>query len=549
MKQTKQFMQHMLLVLVGLVSAISVKAANYDFKAENSDGVTIYYKVNGNEATVVAGDVKYSGTVNIPETVSNEGTTYPVTAIGNDAFWNCQNLKAVEMTSNISSIGRGAFSNNSLLETVTFKEGLKSIGSNAFYGCNSLSSISIPRSVESIGDGAFAANSLLTSIVVDSENTIYDSRNDCNGIIESSTNTLIAGCKTTVIPDGILAIGKSVFSQCHGMKTIEIPSSVTSIGEKAFFWHFDLEYITIPSSVSAISSEAFAYCDKLSSISLPTGLKTIGQNAFHYCKKLGEIEIPETVEVIEKGVFSGCTILASITSRILIPFEINESVFDGISEQAVLYVPKGTSELYKNTDGWNIPNIVEIDNNNLHITLTADIQTFCSDKDLDFTGVEGLKAYIANGFSPSTGEVVMSSVTQVPAKTGLLLVGTAGQEYEVPFMETDFIYSNLLRGLLEDVEVTNGYVLNGNEFVAVDEAVTVKGGEAYLNVEPVASASRLAISFTDATGLSDAAGIDTVILDNAATSGTWYTLQGVRLEGKPSKQGIYLHQGRKVVVK
>ena len=137
----------MLLVLVGLVSAISVKAANYDFKAENSDGVTIYYKVNGNEATVVAGDVKYSGTVNIPETVSNEGTTYPVTAIGNDAFWNCQNLKAVEMTSNISSIGRGAFSNNSLLETVTFKEGLKSIGSNAFYGCTSLSSISIPLSI------------------------------------------------------------------------------------------------------------------------------------------------------------------------------------------------------------------------------------------------------------------------------------------------------------------------------------------------------------------------------------------------------------------
>lgn len=547
MKQTKQFMQQLLLVLVGLVSTISVKAASYDFKAANSDGVTIYYKVNGENATVVAGDVKYKGNVSIPESVTNEGKNYSVTAIGDDAFWNCGELKSVEMTSNISSIGRGAFSNDNLLNSITFKEGLKTIGSRAFYCCRNLTSIFIPRSVETIGVGAFAANSLLTSIVVDSKNPFYDSRENCNGIVESSTNTLIAGCKTTIIPDGILAIGNEVFSQCHGMKTIEIPSSVVSIGEKVFFYHYDLESITIPENVTEISSETFAYCDKLSSVNLPKGLKVIGQNGFHYCFGLKEIEIPGTVEKIEKGAFSGCKNLESVTSWILKPFEINESVFDGISEQAVLFVPKGTKELYNNTDGWNIPTILEIGDDNLNITLTSDFQTYCSDKDIDFTNVEGLKAYIASGFNPESGEVLLSHVNLVPAKTGMLLIGTAGQSYEVPIADTDFIYSNLFRGLLEDVEVTSGYVLKGNEFVAVDGTETVKSGEAYLNVVPAANARRLTIRFTDTEMLPS--GIESVLTDETGKADAWYTLQGIRLSNKPSKPGVYVHQGRKVVVK
>ena len=279
------------------------------------------------------------------------------------------------------------------------------------------------------------------------------------------------------------------------------------------------------------------------------------------CYNLKEVDLSSfntaNVEAVD-SMFRGCTVLEKIYAgdgwnmdKVVTHKEMFDRCYKIVGGNGTTYNSSYTNVTYARIDTEDAPGYLtyKAAKSTQTISLTADIQTFCSDKDLDFTGVEGLKAYIANGFSPSTGEVVMSSVTQVPAKTGLLLVGTAGQEYEVPFMETDFIYSNLLRGLLEDVEVTNGYVLNGNEFVAVDEAVTVKGGEAYLNVEPVASASRLAISFTDATGLSDAAGIDTVILDNAATSGAWYTLQGVRLEGKPSKQGIYLHQGRKVVVK
>ena len=139
----------------------------------------------------------------------------------------------------------------------------------------------------------------------------------------------------------------------------------------------------------------------------------------------------------------------------------------------------------------------------------------------------------------------MSHVNLVPAKTGLLLVGTAGQEYEVPFTETDFIYSNLLRGLVEDVEVTSGYVLTDTTFTAVNGTVTVHAGEAYLNIPPTANAPQLALQFSD----TESTGIETMDADAVGISTTWYTLQGARLEGKPTKQGIYLHQGRKVVVK
>ena len=123
----------MLLVLVGLLSAISVKAANYDFKAENSDGVTIYYKVSGDEATVVAGDEDYMGNIIIPEIVTNDAKSYTVTTI--DAY---------------------AFLNDGLLTKVVIPETMVTIGTGAFRDCSLLKEVNIPNSVTSIGNEAFS---------------------------------------------------------------------------------------------------------------------------------------------------------------------------------------------------------------------------------------------------------------------------------------------------------------------------------------------------------------------------------------------------------
>ena len=120
------------------------------------------------------------------------------------------------------------------MTSISILEGVTSIGKYAFSGCSGLTSISIPEGVTSIGGDAFYRCSGLTTIKVDSNNKKYDSRNNCNAIIDKETNTLIAGCKNTIIPEGVTSIGDSAFSGCSGLTSITIPEGVTSIGWGAF---------------------------------------------------------------------------------------------------------------------------------------------------------------------------------------------------------------------------------------------------------------------------------------------------------------------------
>lgn len=120
------------------------------------------------------------------------------------------------------------------MTSVTINSGVKSINGSAFRYCISLTSVTIPSSVTSIGGAAFSFCTGMTSIDVEAGNTKYDSRNNCNAIIETSSNTLIAGCKNTVIPDGVASIGVDAFYGCSGLTSAIIPSSVTSIGDRAF---------------------------------------------------------------------------------------------------------------------------------------------------------------------------------------------------------------------------------------------------------------------------------------------------------------------------
>ena len=110
----------------------------------------------------------------------------------------------------------------------------KLIKSEAFYGRTDLRSIVIPDSVTEIGYDAFSGCTGLTSIVVSGGNKVYDSRNGCNAIVETKTNTLVTGCKNTVIPDSVTEIGYDAFSGCTGLTSIVIPTSVTKIGREAF---------------------------------------------------------------------------------------------------------------------------------------------------------------------------------------------------------------------------------------------------------------------------------------------------------------------------
>ncbi len=327
-------------------------------------------------------------------------------------------IKRIEIENGVTSIGNWAFDNCKSLSSVTIPNSVTSIGTQAFSYCYQLSSVTIPNSVMSIGSGAFTGCYGLTSIIVEKNNPKYDSRNDCNAIIETNSNTLIVGCQNTVIPNSVTNIAGDSFKVCHSLTSITIPESVTSIQNGAFSYCSGLTSIivekdnpkydsrndcnaiietnsntliagckntVIPNSVTNISGYAFYGCSSLTSITIPKSVTSVGDNAFFSCTKLTNITIekgnkkydsrnncnaiietnsntlivgcrntviPNSVTSIGKNAFNGCTYLSSID----IPNSVTSIAFSAFSNTqwynnqpngviyagSVLYEYKGT---------------------------------------------------------------------------------------------------------------------------------------------------------------------------------------------------------------
>lgn len=258
------------------VTSIREQAFNHCMNLQNmtvASGNTVYDSRNGCKAIVekatnrlIAGCQK---TI-IPTSVTSIGAnafvgdvkrtyiTIPnsVETIGANAFKECLLLNRVTMGSSLKVIDNYAFSTNIKLasvaipnsvthindyafsqcynlEDVTFGNSLQEIGYSAFNGCESLTSLTIPASVNKIG-GSFAYCPSLESIKVESGNATYDSRNNCNAIIQKNGNMLLVGCKNTSIPGTVKAIGVNAFAGASTMTNITIPASVNNIKYNAF---------------------------------------------------------------------------------------------------------------------------------------------------------------------------------------------------------------------------------------------------------------------------------------------------------------------------
>ena len=234
---------------------------------------------------------------------------------GDSIFYNQIGIKTVVINSGVTSIGDYAFEDCSSLKSITIGNSVTSIGYYAFYGCSGLTSITIPDSVNYIDDGAFSGCSSLTSITVAEGNRVYDSRNNCNAIIETETNELISGCKNTVIPNSVTSIGEGAFEDCSSLKNITIGNSVTSIGEGAFYNCSALTSITIPDSVTSIGVYAFYntgyYND---SANWNNDVLYIGNHLIKAKDSIsGAYTIKSATKTIAIWAFSGCSGLTNIT--------------------------------------------------------------------------------------------------------------------------------------------------------------------------------------------------------------------------------------------
>ena len=302
-------------------------------------------------------------------------------SIGSEAFYNCSNLSgSLYIPNSVTTIGYYAFRNCSgFTGSLTIPNSVTTIGDNAFYGCSGFTgSLTISNSVTSIDSWAFAGCSGLEQIIVNSENTVYDSRENCNAIIETSSNSLISGCKNTIIPNSVTSINEGAFFGCSGFTgDLTIPNSVTTIGN----WAFGLcsgftGSLTIGNSVTTIGNYAFYNCSGFTgSLNIPNSVTSIGNGAFYGCSGFtGSLTIPNSVTTIGPSAFSNCngftgnlTIPNSVTSIGYYAFyncsSLEETMLLGTNPPSLsygfentsfpIYVPYESLNNYKTAANWS----------------------------------------------------------------------------------------------------------------------------------------------------------------------------------------------------
>ena len=390
----------------GCTSLVNVKFIGIPHFSISVLGGTPWYE-NLPEGVVYINNVACTYKGDMPEGTSiviNDGTE----AIAGGAFMNCKNLVSVSIPNSVKEIGNQAFCECWNLASVNIPNSVESIGDKTFYRCINLQSLTIPSSVTSISKTAFGQNKNLTSIVVEPGNTVYDSRENCNAIVETATNEVFFTCMNSTVPSTVTRIGDNTYEYAK-LTSLTIPNKVTSIGACAFYGCENLSYLTVPSSVTSIGERAFNCCylkrivvDKgnpvydsrdncnaiietatnklvlgsINTIIIPSTVTSIGDYAFTDAgemspKGITAVSIPSSIKSIGAYAFCSYT-LETIRSLNKEPFPTDGfSTYvspSGYIDGVTLFVPAGTKAKYMQTDGWKeFKNIVEIGSNSLKV--------------------------------------------------------------------------------------------------------------------------------------------------------------------------------------
>lgn len=282
-------------ILIFLISIVGLAVTSFaEPVSDEQSGLKFELNESDSTATVSLLENKNLTNVVIPSQVTNDSRVYNVTKIGYRAFFKCASLSRVEIPNSVTEIGQQAFACCGNLASVDIPKSVNVIGQyafgqckslsaieipdstttiveSAFFGCTSLASIKIPSSVTSIGKQAFADCNSLASIIVDKDNKVYDSRENCNAIIETKKNTLISGCKSTKIPNTVTVIGEFAF-QGINLESFNIPNSVTKIQYGAVSSPL-ITKVVFPKTLNEVGEASFKYCENLKTVRVPEGCK------------------------------------------------------------------------------------------------------------------------------------------------------------------------------------------------------------------------------------------------------------------------------------
>lgn len=264
----------------------------------------------------------------------------------------------ITIPSSVTTIESRAF-NRTGITSFSTNDTMTSFNANIIGDCQNLLSVYIGKAITSF-DGYDGYWPNVTSIVVNSENTTYDSRDNCNAVISTSSNQMRKGCTTTVIPSSVTSLSSHCFKECN-IQSIVIPDSVTSFGDETFMAS-GLQSITIGTGVTQIPYRCFHSCTSLTSIDLPDNVTSIDggssssneyYGAFNSCTSLTTVTIGTGVTSIENNAFNGCTSLSSVTIKATTPPTLGGSnVFDNNASGRKIYVPAESVDAYKAASNW-----------------------------------------------------------------------------------------------------------------------------------------------------------------------------------------------------
>ena len=284
------------------------------------------------DGLVYIGNVAYKYKGQIPygtEITLEEGTV----CISGECFWEwqCTGLTSITIPNTVTSIGFGAFYNCGRLTSMIIPNSVTEIESSAFAKCDGLTSLTIPSSVTSLGERILDMCHNVGTIVVESGNTVYDSRDNCNAIIRTRDNVLIEGCKNTVIPEGIKSIGRRAFDGTY-IASAPMPNSLKSIADYAFQSCSHLTSVVIPDSVTSIGAYAFRMCSNLTTVSLGSSVRMVGTEAFANCARMTDMYCYATQ----------------------VPYAATNTFKSSkVDENAILHVPYQSLEAYRTTAPWS----------------------------------------------------------------------------------------------------------------------------------------------------------------------------------------------------